>query len=171
MLKNRTVLFCTLICLAAAAGVATAAPGVVTFDDLSLGQTFDGSAGVAPGDLLFSEDGIKVYAMPFDNGGSAILGYAMPFDNGSSTILGYAEVVDSFPAPRSFHDQNIMRTNGICLLFEFDGFGPVSSEYLQLGGSVNIQVNDTRPTGGCDLTITHETLDEGRTWGPPFHFV
>ena len=215
MRKHLYTLFCTLICIVAAGGSALAAPGVVTFDNLSIGQTYDGSAGVMPGDLLFSEDGIDVYAQPFDNGGT--------------NILGYAEVVDSFGSPRFFHDQNIMRTNGMCLLFVFDGYGPVSFEYLQLGGAVNIQVNevaavlnspdlpslqgeiapgvemsvvatavpgghkgtvtfsgqvdrlrigglefwiddvagggDTVPGDDCDMTITHETLEEGRTWG------
>lgn len=100
---------------------------VVGFEIPPVGTVFGAPVGDAPGDFLFSEDGADVYITNFLSGGS-------PYFN-------FCRVEPSFGAPVSFHDGNIMNVNNVDLVFDFSAPGDASFEYLDFGGSVNLQVN------------------------------
>ncbi|MBU8870875.1 MAG: T9SS type A sorting domain-containing protein [Gemmatimonadales bacterium] len=95
----------------------------VTYDYEPVLTTY-GTGTHIPGDYIFSEDLAKVFVDEFFIGG-------VPYFN-------FARIE---PASAIFGNNQIMNLNNIDLVIDFTADGDVTFEYLDLGGSVNLQVN------------------------------
>ncbi len=98
----------------------------VTFNNLAVGTQYGGAHGNSPGDLIFTENGIRVFVEEFQTG-------VGPFFNTATVSMS------------GFGSGNYMDVNNINLAFDFSGLsGAVSSvtlDYFDLGGIENIAVN------------------------------
>lgn len=95
----------------------------VTYDYEPLGTTY-GLGTHVPGDFLFSEDLADVYIGEFFSGGT-------PYFNTARIEAATA----------AFGNGQIMNLNNVDLIIDFSVNGDVTFEFLDLGGSVNLQVN------------------------------
>jgi len=121
-LTRKTVaLLLAAVCLAAAAPAAAA---IVTFDGEPLGAQYGAPAGHAPGDFMFTEDGVDLYVDEFFSGGAPFFNFAR---------------ID--PATAVFGSVQTLNVNNVGVIADFGAPGDVTFLFLDLGGSVNIQVN------------------------------
>jgi hypothetical protein len=126
-MKRQTRIF--LMTLAAVFLTAAAAlAGTVTFDYQPLYQVYGNGAGQSPGSFMFNEDGIDLFVDLFFIGGN-------PYYNDA--------VIDpAFTGPSiNFGTNQILRISNVGVIASFPTPGDVSFEYLNMGGSVNLQVN------------------------------
>ncbi len=122
----------------------------VGFEVLPIGTMFGAPFGQVPGDYLFSEGGADLFISTFLSSGT-------PYFN-------YCSIEPSFGPPADFHDNNIMQVNNVGVIFDFSAPGNVTFEYLNWGGSVNIQVNGYGAVlEGPDLPSLAGTLAPGIT--------
>ncbi|HPF36777.1 MAG TPA: FlgD immunoglobulin-like domain containing protein [Candidatus Krumholzibacteria bacterium] len=119
--RSAAVWLLAAVCLALAAPAGAA---LVTFDAEPLGMQYGAPPGDVPGSFMFTEDGVDLYVNEFFSGGS-------PFFN-------YAEIAAPFAG---FGTGNILNVNNVGVLSVFPGPGDLSFRFLDMGGSVNIQVN------------------------------
>lgn len=100
----------------------------VTFDYEPLWATYGLPTAMAPGDFMFSEGGADLYLANFLSGG-------IPYFN-------FARIDPPFTGPTIFFGNvQILNTNNVDVVFDFSIPGNVTFDYLNLGGSVNLQVN------------------------------
>ncbi len=99
----------------------------VTFDYQPFGTDYGASSGHVPGDFIFHEFGADVYVDQFFTGG-------VPYFNA-------AIITSPFTSPIFFGAGQIMQTSNTDLVLQFSAPGDVTCNYLDLGGSVNLQVN------------------------------
>ena len=117
-------LFLLFALLAASSGMADN----VTFDLEPLDRFYGTPSGMGPGDFMFSEGGAGLWITDFLSGGT-------PYFN-------FAQIDPAFTGPVIyFGDQQILEINNVGVVFDFSSPGNVTFEYLDLGGSVNLQVN------------------------------
>ncbi len=100
----------------------------VTYDYLGVGTAWGSPYGDAPGDFLFSEDGIPVFAELFDWGGG--------------TAFNYTQIVPAFLPLGAI---NVAELNNISQRFDIGALGittdSVSFEFYDQGGTENLGVN------------------------------
>ena len=101
---------------------------IVTFDAQPVGTQYGAPAGQVPGDYAFGEDLADVYVEDFFVGG-------VPYFN-----LGRIETPFL-----GFGSGHIMNLNNISIVIDFTAPGDARFEFLDLGGTVNIQVNGAGP--------------------------
>ncbi len=111
------VLFVLLLALPAFANT-------VTYDLEPMGMTYGIPAGQVPGDWIFSEDSADLYVTDFYVAGSPYFNQARI----EAPYLGFGSV-------------QILGINNIGLIYDFNAAGDASFEFLDTGGTVNIQVN------------------------------
>ncbi|MCP4570977.1 MAG: T9SS type A sorting domain-containing protein [bacterium] len=107
--------------------VATAQADTVSFDYEPLNQFYGTPVGQSPGDPMFAEGGALLFIDEFLIGGS-------PYFN-------YAQIDPPFGAPQNFGSLQILETNNVTVRVDFSAAGDVILDYLNLGGSVNLEVN------------------------------
>ena len=117
-----------------------ATSGCVTFDGLALGTQWGTPAGHSPGTVVHSEDSIDVSVQNFASG-----------------AFNHARVDPAFMGPG-----NSVRTNNICLEFDFSSLKPdvVWLVFQDKGGTENISVNGS-PIATGNLT---SGSGGGTTW-------
>jgi FlgD Ig-like domain len=113
-------------------GVSSALGGcdfIVDHESLTLGKTWDGSS-VSPGDWIFNENGIDVTIHELDWGTGG---------------LGFNFCRVETPIVVDFGYNHVMNLNNVCNRYHINSLAiPVASvtfEYLDLGGTENLQVN------------------------------
>ena len=133
------------------AGVAPAGADTVTFDGEPLNMLYGAPAGQVPGDFMFNEGGVDLWITEFLIGGS-------PYFN-------YAQIDPAFTGPSIFFGNNqIIEISNVGVIFEFSSPGCFTFEYLDMGGSVNLQVNGYGAVlEGADLPSLAGTIAPGVT--------
>ncbi len=111
-----------------------AAASLVTFDPLPVGAVFGVSAGHAPGDYAFTEDGVDVHVQELIVGGAPYF---------------HDAIVEN--APPVFGVFHVMHTDNICTTYDFPAPGNASFVFLDMGGEVNIEVNGAGVHVGPDF--------------------
>ena len=153
-MKIRSRLITVMILMTTVAGLLAAGQaqaGIVTFDYEPLHQVYGAGAGQAPGDFMFNEDGTDLYVTEFFSGGAPYF---------------YDAVIDpAFAGPSIwFGTSQILRISNVDVVFAFPATGDVTFEYLDLGGSVNLQVNSYGPVlEGPDLASLAGVVAPGVT--------
>ena len=118
------LIFLLLCLLAAGASLADN----VTFDLEPMDRFYGTPVGMGPGDFMFSEGGADLWLDTFISSGS-------PYFN-------YAQIDPAFTGPSIyFGNLQILEINNVGVVFDFSSPGNVTFEYMDLGGSVNLQVN------------------------------
>jgi len=101
---------------------------LVEHESLGVGTRFGNGYGQGPGDLIFVEDGVPVLVDLFDPG--------------SGPSFNYCEVM---PAMSGMGDGNVMWMSNISNLYDIQAagvaVGGVTFEYLDVGGTENLEVN------------------------------
>ncbi|MEM8782153.1 MAG: hypothetical protein AAGE65_04775 [Planctomycetota bacterium] len=109
------------------AATVTAQPATVDFESVAVGTQFGSGFGQAPGDLIFTEDGVPVSIDNFT------LGAFVGFNN--VTIGGFTD--PTFPTTPA-------TINNVRLVFDLSGLDPIteaSFEFADFGGDENLVVN------------------------------
>lgn len=108
-------------------GALAAHADTVSFDYEPLNQLYGTPVAQSPGDFMFAEGGANLFIHDFYVGGT-------PYFN-------FSQIDAALPAPWSFGSVQILETNNVTVQFEFSGPGDVVLEYIDMGGSVNLEVN------------------------------
>ncbi|MEN8005917.1 MAG: T9SS type A sorting domain-containing protein [Candidatus Krumholzibacteriota bacterium] len=99
----------------------------VTFDNEPLGTFYGIPSGMLPGAFMFHEYGANLHLANFYSGGT-------PYFN-------YAQIDPMYGSPIFFGTNQTLEINNVGVLFDFSSAADVTFEYLNQGGSVNMQVN------------------------------
>ncbi len=99
----------------------------VTFDNEPLGTQYGNPVGMAPGDFMFHEYGADLFVTNFYSGG-------VPYFN-------FAQIDPIYGMPYFFGTNQILEINNVGVYFQFSSTGDVMFEYIDFGGTVNLQVN------------------------------
>jgi FlgD Ig-like domain len=122
----------------------------VTFDFQPLGTMWGNPVGIAPGSFMFHEYGADLFVDNFYIGGS-------PYYN-------YCQIDPVFGSPFFFGTNQTLEINNVGVVFDFSSAGDVTFEYINHGGSVNIQVNGFGPVlEGPNLASLAGTVAPGVT--------
>jgi len=101
---------------------------LVDHESLGVGTRYGNGYGQAPGDYIFDEDGVPVFVDLFDTG--------------SGPVFYYCEVM---PAMSGMGAGNVMWMSNVSNLYDIlaagVAVGGVTFEYLDVGGTENLQVN------------------------------
>ena len=123
---RKTILAASMMLCLSLAGNALA--DNVTFDYEPLSTMYGSPVGDVPGDYMFSEYGADLYITDFLSGGT-------PYFN-------FARIDVAFTGPSIFFGSGqIINISNVGVIFDFSSPGDVEFDYLNLGGSVNLQVN------------------------------
>ncbi len=123
---RKTILAVLMMACLSLAGSALA--DNVTFDYEPLSTMYGSPVGDVPGDYMFSEYGADLYITDFFSAGT-------PYFN-------FARIDAAFTGPSIFFGNlQIININNVDVIFDFSSPGDVEFDYLNLGGSVNLQVN------------------------------
>ena len=130
--------------------VAVAVADDVTFDFEPLGTIYGNPAGMSPGDFMFHEYGADLYVDEF-----FIVG---------TPYFHSATIDPAFTDPIFFGNAQTLAVNNVGIIFDFSSPGDVFFEYLNQGGSVNLQVNGFGAVlEGMDLASMAGTVAPGVT--------